>query len=97
MELTLWIVGAIVVGGIITAALQSMEGNDMANRFAAMGTLRGKTRQEIIAAVGEQPTSMSVTGPDQTLLQWQKQGYHIALAFTGEICDGVTHEFLAQQ
>lgn len=96
MDLWVWIVGAIVVGGIITAAMNNAEGNDLATKFAALGTLTGRTREEIIAAVGEQPTSVSSIGENQTLVQWQKTGYHIALAFTGDICDGVTHETLIQ-
>ena len=96
MELWLWILGAILLGGIISAAIKSEEGNSLATKFASLGTLTGRTREEIIAAVGEPPTSMSVIGENQTLVQWQKQGYHIALAFTDDICDGVTHETLVQ-
>ncbi|WP_386066300.1 hypothetical protein ACFJIW_17405 [Tahibacter sp. UC22_41] len=87
-----WLVGAIVVGGAISAALAGMQGESLAQKFAALGTLTGRSRQEIIDAVGP-PNSVSAVGAGQTLLQWQVQGYHIALLFTGDRCDGVTHEF----
>ncbi len=94
MDVWLWVVGAIVVGGLITAATRNVQGNALATKFAELGTLTGKTQQEIIAAVGEHPTSVSALGENQTLVQWQKENYHIALAFTGDICDGITHESL---
>ncbi len=94
MDFLPWLVGAIIVGGLITAAINAEQGNSLASKFAALGTLTGRTQEEIIAAVGEAPTSVSVIGENQMLVQWQKQGYHIALAFTGDICDGVTHETL---
>ena len=95
MELWMWIVGAIIVGGAINAAMQAESGNGLAQKFVALGTLKGKTEQEIIAAVGE-PTARSAIGPEQRLLQWQKTNYHIALKFTGDVCDGVTHEVLVK-
>jgi hypothetical protein len=94
MEVVVVIILMIVVGGAISAAFASNEGREVAQKFANLGVLRGKTKQEIIDAVGEQPNAMSVIGPGKTLLQWQKANYHIALAFDGEICDGVTHEHL---
>ena len=90
-----WLMLAILVGGVISAAMQGVAGNDLAQQFAALGTLAGKTKQEIIAAVGA-PTAISSIGPDTTLLQWQKANYHVALKFKGEICEGVTHESLVQ-
>jgi hypothetical protein len=87
-----WFIGAIVIGGAISAALAGMKSHSLAMKFGALGTLTGRSKQEIIDAVGL-PNSVSAVGVGQTLLQWQVDGYHIALLFTGDVCDGVTHEF----
>lgn len=95
MELWMLLVLAVIVGGAINAAIQAESGNALAQKFAELGTLRGRTKAEIIAAVGE-PTAISMVGDDKTLLQWQQANYHVALRFTGETCDGVTHEALVK-
>ena len=66
------------------------------NRFAQIGTLAGRTREEIISIVGK-PNSISQPQLGITMLQWIKAsaypgGYHIALIFDQHgICGGVTH------
>lgn len=82
----------LAVGGV--AAMFNLHG--LKSKFANLGTLSGRTKAEIIAAVG-QPSSVSSTGDGKTLLQWQHVseagGYHIALLFDAhDICEGVTHE-----
>ena len=88
-----WFIAAIVIGSAITAAMNTAKGVNLANQFAALGTIAGQKKQAILDVVGP-PTSISAIGEDLTLLQWQRDGYHIALRFNGEICEGVTHEFL---
>ena len=94
MEFLAWVVGAIIVGGIITAAMQNQQGNELANKFAALGTLTGRTEAEITAAVGMSPTAISALDGNRRLVQWQTTNYHIALSFDGDVCEGVTHEAL---
>ncbi len=67
-------------------------GRALRKRFIALGTLKGKTRREIVKAVGEPGTETPL--PDgRTLLQWRATGYHIALVFEKNgRCFGVTHE-----
>jgi hypothetical protein len=67
-------------------------GRALHKRFVALGTLKGRTRKEIVKAVGEPATETTL--PDgRTLLQWRATGYHIALVFeTSGRCFGVTHE-----
>ena len=69
-------------------------GHDLHLRFRELGTLKGKTKAEIIEAVG-QPSSISVTGEGRLLLQWQATGCHMVLLFEGDVCLGITHEYLA--
>ena len=67
-------------------------GRALKKRFVALGSLKGRTRREIVQAVGE--ASQETPLPDgRTLLQWRATGYHIALVFAANgRCDGVTHE-----
>ena len=69
-------------------------GHDLHQQFRELGTLAGKTKAEIIEAVG-QPSSISVAGEGRLLLQWQATGCHMALLFEGDVCLGITHEYLA--
>jgi hypothetical protein len=67
----------------------------LSRRFARLGNMYGKSKSEIIKAVGE-PTSRSYMGRTQ-LLQWQCPGYHIALQFDDhEMFAGITHEYAAR-
>ena len=67
-----WFIAAIIIGGAITAAMNAAKGSEMANRFAALGTIAGKQKQEIIEEVGL-PTSISAIGEDLMLLQVRNQ------------------------
>ncbi|MFF0450754.1 hypothetical protein ACFYT4_30970 [Streptomyces sp. NPDC004609] len=67
-------------------------GRKLTQGFASLGNLVGRSRDDIIAVVGPH-SSFSVAGPNQVLLQWQSDVYHIALLFEGETCVGITHEF----
>ena len=98
MEFMWILIGTTVIGGIIFALQQqavTAPGREMAEKFAALGTLSGRTEEEIIAAVGA-PSSRSAMPDGGVLLQWQPTGYHIALLFKDGICEGVTHEYLHQ-
>lgn len=67
-------------------------GRELKKKFMAMGKLAGLKKTEIIWSVGP-PNSFSALSDGKTLLQWQATGYHIALIFRDDICEGVTHEF----
>lgn len=88
----LWPVIIVIIGStighIVTPILKA---NKLKSGFAQLGTLSGKSKDEIIAIVG-QPTAISMVSEQQILLQWIAGGYHIALLFTGNLCDGITHE-----
>jgi len=93
-----WVIVIISIVSAIGFAIQqqyvTQPGKDLAQRFASLGTIAGKSRQEFIASVGS-PTSFSTMPEGKTLLQWQATGYHIALLFNGDVCEGVTHEYLS--
>ena len=87
-----WLIGAIVIGGAISAAFVGQEGAELGSKFAGLGNMTGKTRAEIVAVVGE-PTAISHLGNGVTLLQWQATGYHIAINFHNDVFAGIAHEF----
>ena len=67
-------------------------GEPCRKRFVALGTLKGRSRREIVRAVGE-PSSETPLPDGRLLLQWRATGYHIALVFEQDgRCFGVTHE-----
>lgn len=87
-----------IIGGLILYAVISMmvkaPGSSLQSKFVGLGTLKGKSKAEIISVVGP-PNSISAAANGRTLSQWLATGYHIALLFDGETCEGVTHEFKA--
>jgi hypothetical protein len=93
----IWIgIGVVVVVGLIGAAVAGSQIGSLQQKFASLGDLPGKSRTEIINAVGP-PQSVSALGDGKTLLQWQMinqaGGYHVALMFDeNDLCEGVTHE-----
>jgi len=86
-----WFFVAIVALPIIWAIGNAMTNVGLQKKFADLGQLKGQTKAEIVQAAGP-PNAVSVMADGKELLQWQVAGYHIALLFTGEVCDGVTHE-----
>lgn len=69
----------------------------LAQRFQLLGDVRGRTRAEVVAAVG---TPISVTAMlEETLVQWGEGGYLIALMFDGPDdtakCRGISSEISA--
>ena len=98
MDGALWFVGIFVVGGILFAIQQqaaTAPGRKLHEKFVKLGNLQGRSKRQILVMVG-QPTSISHFPEGKTLLQWQATGFHIARRFTGEICEGITHEHLHQ-
>lgn len=88
----LWtLLGGTLLSGATNASVRA-RGRELQRKFVALGVMTGRTKTEIIAAVGP-PSSISALPDGKTLLQWISSGYHIALRFDGETFDGVTHEF----
>lgn len=89
-----WLLIASLLVPVVFAIGAAASTSSVKTKFANLGVIAGKTRSEIYAAVGP-PNSISSIGPGKEVLQWQVTGYHIALIFTGDICDGVSHEYAA--
>lgn len=86
-------VGGFVLYLIIGAVVRE-PGRHLRYKFIKLGKLKGMHVATILAAVGP-PNAISTLGDGRTLRQWISTGFHISLAFTGNICDGVTHEYHA--
>ena len=68
----------------------TLGGKELRRKFEALGKLKGKTKQEIIAAVGP-PSAISAVGNGKTLCHWMKTGFDIGSIFDGEVCEGISH------
>ncbi len=84
------------IGGIIWYLITTMvvraPGAVLNKKFVSLGTLSGKSYDEIAYVVG-QPNAVSSVGNGQVLRQWQATGYHIALVFDeNDICLGISSE-----
>lgn len=91
-EIALIALVAAAAVAIIVPYVFRAPGRALRKQFVSLGTLKGKTRREIVKVVGEPATETPL--PDgRTLLQWRATGYHIALVFEQNgRCFGVTHE-----
>ena len=80
-----------IVLGVIIKSFTTTPSQELNNKFVAMGTLAGKTYNEIVSVVGE-PNSKARIG-DTILRQWIQPAYHIGLLFdTKMVCLGVNNE-----
>lgn len=67
-------------------------GNVLQQKFIKLGTLQGKTLNEIQSACGA-PSSVSYGADGVKIYQWMATGYHIVLLFDeNDICLGVNSE-----
>lgn len=91
-QLALIVLVAATLVTLILPRIIRAPGRALHKRFVALGTLKGRTRREIVKAVGE-PGSETTLPDGRTLLEWRATGYNIALLFERNgRCFGVTHE-----
>jgi len=91
-EIALIALVAAAAVAIIVPYVFRAPGRALRKQFVSLGTLKGKTRREIVKVVG-QPATETPLPDGRTLLQWRATGYHIALVFEQNgRCFGVTHE-----
>jgi hypothetical protein len=84
------VLGGLLLFGLISALVKA-PGQNLNTKFVRLGELKGRRRPEIEAAVGP-PNAVSTVAGGKTLCQWMQPGYHIALLFDNDVCEGVTHE-----
>lgn len=89
-----------IIGGlilyVIMHALVKAPGTALNQKFVSLGTLKGKTYQEIVAKCGAPNANSSKALDDGSVVkirQWMATGYHIVLLFDeNDICLGVSNE-----
>lgn len=86
-----WMMVLMVGLPIIFAFGYALQAQGAQSKFKNLGVIKGRTKAEILQAVGP-PNSVSAMAHGGEILQWITPGYHIALIFTNDICDGVSHE-----
>ena len=85
------LIGGLILYAIISASVKA-PGTALQVKFMTLGTLKGKTFNEIQNACGS-PNSTSVGANGVKIYQWMATGYHIVLLFDeNDICLGVSSE-----
>lgn len=81
-----------LLGMAATEAAVKAPGKILRNKFASLGTLKGRTYKEIEETCGK-PSAVTAMGNGTVLKQWQATSYTVALLFDAEdICLGVSSE-----
>jgi hypothetical protein len=84
-----------MIAGFVSRVIGHAPSRALHRRFATYGPVEGRTKAEIIAAVGP-PTSMSELPEGRTLAHWHAPGYDIALGFMpDEVCYGIELDIAA--
>jgi hypothetical protein len=79
-----------LAASLLFALIYAAKSIRLRNRFRRLGPLQGRTLDEIVNVAGK-PSHRSRLAPDREVLEWRRAGFHIALAFTHGVCDGVTY------
>lgn len=77
--------------GCIAIFAQMTAGMFLDKKFVKLGKLTGKTKQEIVDAVGN-PNVITQLEDNSTVQEWISPRYSISLRFIGETCVGVVQE-----
>ena len=80
----------LVVLSVMVAFICAVRAARLKNRFQKLAPLEGRNLDELIRLAGK-PSHRSRTAPNREILEWKRVGFHIALAFTNDICDGIIH------
>lgn len=94
MEFIGVLIGGLILYGIISVFVRE-PGRALQRKFQKLGVLKGQRKSVIFVTVGK-PNAVSSLANGRTLCQWQATGFHIALIFDEDICEGVSHEFAAK-
>jgi hypothetical protein len=90
MDTFLSLLGYALVISVLLALIYAAKSVRLQNRFRRLGVLKGRSLQEILKFVGP-PSHRVRTAPNRELLEWRRVGFHIALAFTDDVCDGAEY------
>ena len=81
----------IAIGWWIISGKPAADARAMKSKFSSLGTIAGKSREEIERVVGG-PSSWAAIGDGRTSYSWHMQKYYVTLIFKDDICEGVSSE-----
>jgi hypothetical protein len=79
-----------LVATLLLALVYASRSARLQNRFKRLGRLEGRALDEIVKFAGK-PSYRARLAPNREVLEWRRIGFHIALAFTDDVCDGVEY------
>jgi len=92
-SMAVWM-GPFVVGFVIyifMAYAVRTPARELQRKFVQLGDLKGMTKEQLLKVVG-QPSSITHAPDYHEVYQWILPGYHIAIVFKSNICQGISHE-----
>jgi len=72
---------------LVLALVYAARSVRLQNRFRRLGTVEGRTMEEIVKHVGP-PNHHTKLVNDREILEWRRVRFHVALSFTKGVCDG---------
>ena len=87
MSTLLTVIGYLLALSIVLAIVYAAKSVRLQNRFRRLGVLQGRELDEIVRTAGP-PSHRTRLGENREVLEWRRVGFHIALSFTGGVCDG---------
>ncbi len=77
-----------VAATILLAFIYTLKSLRLQNRFKKLGTLRGRSVDEVVKFAGK-PSHRGRLDAQREVLEWRRVGFHIALLFVDGVCEGV--------
>ena len=91
MATALTVLAYLLVASLLVAAILAMRSARLEQRFVKMGTLKGRSLDEIVRIAGK-PSHRGRIDARRELLEWRRIRFHLALTFTDGVCDGVAYQ-----
>ena len=88
METFISIILYALAASLLLAVIYAAKSARLQHRFGRLGAPKGRSLDEVIKFVGE-PSHRARLAPNREVLEWRRVGFHIALLFTDNVCDGV--------
>ena len=79
-----------LAASLLLALIYASRSARLQHRFRKLGALKGRQLDEVVKFAGK-PSHRARLSANREVLEWRRVGFHIALSFTGGICDGVDH------
>jgi hypothetical protein len=87
MSTALTLLGYLVALTAVLAIVYAARSVRLQNRFNRLGTVEGRSLDEIVKLVGA-PNHHTRLPSGREILEWRRVGFHRALSFNNGVCDG---------